>query len=64
MTAEEVTGEDRAALAGELALGLLEGDERADWWEHAVATWPTYAEYQKKTDREIPLLLLELEPEA
>lgn len=38
---------------------LLSGDERADWWEHAVATWPTYGEYQKKTDREIPLFLLE-----
>ena len=38
---------------------LLSGDERADWWEHAVNTWPTYGEYQKKTDREIPLFLLE-----
>ena len=38
---------------------LLEGDERADWWEHAVATWPTYASYQEKTEREIPLFLLE-----
>ena len=38
---------------------ILEGDERADWWQHAVATWPTYASYQEKTDREIPLFLLE-----
>lgn len=38
---------------------LLEGAERADWWELAVATWPTYASYQEKTDREIPLFLLE-----
>ena len=38
---------------------LLSGDERADWWEHAVATWSTYGEYQKKTDREIPIFLLE-----
>ncbi|WP_210439472.1 nitroreductase family deazaflavin-dependent oxidoreductase [Nocardioides xinjiangensis] len=37
----------------------LSGEERADWWEHAVATWPTYASYQEKTDREIPLFLLE-----
>ncbi|RYB94217.1 nitroreductase family deazaflavin-dependent oxidoreductase [Nocardioides oleivorans] len=37
----------------------LSGEERADWWEHAVATWSTYAEYQTKTDREIPLFLLE-----
>jgi F420H(2)-dependent quinone reductase len=38
---------------------VLEGDERADWWQHAVATWPTYASYQEKTDREIPVFLLE-----
>ena len=38
---------------------LLKGEERADWWTHAVATWPTYASYQEKTDREIPLFLLE-----
>ena len=38
---------------------LAEGEERADWWQHAVATWPTYGEYQKKTDREIPVFLLE-----
>lgn len=38
---------------------VLVGEERADWWEHAVATWSTYAEYAKKTDREIPVFLLE-----
>ncbi|PRC46817.1 nitroreductase family deazaflavin-dependent oxidoreductase [Mycobacterium sp. ITM-2017-0098] len=34
------------------------GDEKATWWERAVATWPDYAEYQKKTDREIPVFVL------
>lgn len=38
---------------------LLEGAERAEWWQHAVDTWPTYAKYQVKTDREIPVFLLE-----
>ncbi|QYJ03041.1 nitroreductase family deazaflavin-dependent oxidoreductase [Nocardioides panacisoli] len=38
---------------------LVTGEERAEWWDHAVATWPTYAEYQEKTDREIPVFLLE-----
>jgi len=38
---------------------LLDGDERSDWWAHAVATWPTYGEYQAKTDRQIPVFLLE-----
>ena len=38
---------------------IVQGEERAGWWAHAVATWPTYGEYQKKTDREIPVFLLE-----
>ena len=38
---------------------LLDGDERADWWQLAVDTWPTYASYQQKTDRQIPVFLLE-----
>jgi F420H(2)-dependent quinone reductase len=38
---------------------LVTGDERAEWWDHAVATWPTYGEYQKRTDREIPVFVLE-----
>jgi deazaflavin-dependent oxidoreductase (nitroreductase family) len=37
----------------------LSGDERAVWWERAVAAFPNYAEYQRKTDREIPVFLLE-----
>ncbi|MFI8348008.1 nitroreductase family deazaflavin-dependent oxidoreductase [Streptomyces sp. NPDC085596] len=35
------------------------GDEKAKWWERAVAAYPPYAEYQQKTDREIPLFVLE-----
>jgi F420H(2)-dependent quinone reductase len=34
------------------------GDEKAVWWERAVATWPDYAEYQAKTDRQIPVFVL------
>lgn len=34
------------------------GDEKALWWERAVATWPDYADYQSKTDREIPVFVL------
>ena len=37
----------------------LSGPEREQWWERAVAAFPPYAEYQRKTDRVIPLLLLE-----
>ncbi|MGW1886019.1 nitroreductase family deazaflavin-dependent oxidoreductase [Streptomyces sp. NPDC001970] len=35
------------------------GEEKAQWWARAVETWPDYAEYQKKTDREIPVFVLE-----
>ena len=35
------------------------GEERDAWWERAVAVWPDYAEYQTKTEREIPVFLLE-----
>src|SRR5664279_2327128 len=34
------------------------GDEKAVWWERAVAAWPDYAEYQAKTDRQIPVFVL------
>ncbi|MEU9900799.1 nitroreductase family deazaflavin-dependent oxidoreductase [Streptomyces phaeochromogenes] len=35
------------------------GEEKAQWWERAVAAYPAYADYQKKTDREIPVFVLE-----
>jgi deazaflavin-dependent oxidoreductase (nitroreductase family) len=35
------------------------GEEKALWWERAVATWPDYAKYQEKTDRQIPVFVLE-----
>lgn len=35
------------------------GDERAQWWERAVAAYPSYAEYQTKTDRQIPVFVLD-----
>jgi deazaflavin-dependent oxidoreductase (nitroreductase family) len=38
---------------------LLSGEERTEWWEYAVQTWPTYGTYQTRTEREIPVFLLE-----
>ncbi|MER7726653.1 nitroreductase family deazaflavin-dependent oxidoreductase [Streptomyces sp. NPDC096323] len=35
------------------------GDEKALWWERAVEAYPDYADYQEKTDRQIPVLVLE-----
>ena len=35
------------------------GDEKAAWWERAVAAFPDYADYQRRTDRPIPLFVVE-----
>ena len=35
------------------------GEEKAVWWERAVAAYPPYADYQRKTDRQIPVFVLE-----
>jgi deazaflavin-dependent oxidoreductase (nitroreductase family) len=35
------------------------GEERATWWERSVAAYPPYAEYQTRTDRLIPVFVLE-----
>ncbi|MCK8670850.1 nitroreductase family deazaflavin-dependent oxidoreductase [Rhodococcus sp. HM1] len=37
----------------------VHGDEKAVWWKRAVEAFPAYAEYQKKTDRQIPVFVLE-----
>ncbi|MBB2942728.1 deazaflavin-dependent oxidoreductase (nitroreductase family) [Actinoplanes lutulentus] len=36
----------------------VEGAEREIWWERSVAAYPPYADYQKKTDRLIPVFVL------
>lgn len=36
---------------------LVSGEERAQWWQRAVAVFPPYEEYQNKTDREIPVFV-------
>ena len=37
----------------------VSGQEKAVWWERAVAAYPPYADYQLKTEREIPVFVLE-----
>jgi deazaflavin-dependent oxidoreductase (nitroreductase family) len=38
---------------------VAEGEERERLWAQMVAIWPAYAEYQKKTKRQIPVVVLE-----
>jgi deazaflavin-dependent oxidoreductase (nitroreductase family) len=35
----------------------MSGDERSTWWDRAVEAYPPYAEYQRSTERQIPVLL-------
>jgi len=56
---EEVTIQDGAQPV-EVTVRLLTGPERQTWWDRAVAAYPPYADYQKKTDREIPVFLASL----
>jgi deazaflavin-dependent oxidoreductase (nitroreductase family) len=46
-------GPDRA----EYSVRIVEGDERATWWDRAVQVWPDYADYQTRTDRRIPVFV-------
>jgi deazaflavin-dependent oxidoreductase (nitroreductase family) len=39
------------------------GDEKAEWWARAVAAFPPYAEYQTKTDRQIPVFVATRRPD-
>ena len=43
----------------DMSVRELSGTERAEWWERCVAAFPDYADYQRRTDREIPVFLLE-----
>ncbi len=44
---------------GDFRAREVEGEERRQWWERAVAAFPPYADYQRKTERQIPVLVLE-----
>ena len=43
----------------EVTARQVDGDERALWWDRAVAAYPDYAEYQLRTQRQIPVFVLE-----
>jgi deazaflavin-dependent oxidoreductase (nitroreductase family) len=50
--------QDRATKRDYMAREVT-GDEKALWWGRAVDTWPDYANYQARTDRQIPVFVLE-----
>ena len=46
------------AATGDYEAREVFGEEKASWWRRAVEVWPDYADYQRKTDREIPVFVL------
>jgi deazaflavin-dependent oxidoreductase (nitroreductase family) len=58
---DEVTVQD-GAEPFEAQVRELTGDERAVWWERAVAAYPPYAEYQQRTKRQIPVFVASRRP--
>ncbi len=53
---DEITIQDGAAPF-KAHVRELSGDERGAWWERAVAAYPPYAEYQQRTERQIPVFV-------
>ncbi len=53
-----VTLQDGADVM-ELRAHTADEAERAEWWPRAAAAWPAYDDYQTKTDRQIPVVILE-----
>ena len=53
---DEVTLQD-GPQPFEVSVRQVSGDERANWWERAVAAYPPYADYQKRTERVIPVFV-------
>lgn len=43
----------------DMTVRQVTGDERAAWWDRAVAVYPDYADYAKRTDRQIPVFVAE-----
>jgi len=58
VTHPRVTVQD-GAVKREMIAREVSGAERDEWWERAVAAYPPYADYQKKTTRVIPVFVLE-----
>jgi len=54
-TVELQDGPDRR----DYTVRVVEGAEREEWWKRAVEVWPDYADYQTRTDRQIPVFLAE-----
>ncbi|GMA33418.1 nitroreductase family deazaflavin-dependent oxidoreductase [Litorihabitans aurantiacus] len=59
MLAEPLVELQDGTAKGDYVSREVTGEEKRVWWERSVAAFPTYADYQAGTDREIPVLVLE-----
>jgi deazaflavin-dependent oxidoreductase (nitroreductase family) len=48
-----------ATMVKDVTAREVHGEEKALWWARAVEAFPNYADYQRKTTREIPVFVLE-----
>jgi len=62
MAAPDITLQDGPDVY-EMRAREVQGDEKAEWWARAAAAWPAYEDYRTRTDRDIPVVLLEPRPE-
>jgi deazaflavin-dependent oxidoreductase (nitroreductase family) len=59
LVANPVVEVQDGAATGEYRAREISGEEKAEWWRRAVDAYPPYADYQLKTDRQIPVFVLE-----
>jgi deazaflavin-dependent oxidoreductase (nitroreductase family) len=59
MLADPVVTLQDKAVKKQYRAHTASGAEREQWWARATAVWPDYDTYQTKTDREIPIVILE-----
>lgn len=59
LTANPVVDLQDGTITRDFRARQVEGEERDIWWKRSVAAYPPYANYQKKTDRLIPVFVLE-----
>lgn len=52
----DVTIQDGASPQ-DYTVEIVEGERRQTWWERAVEVFPTYSDYEAKTDRRIPVFV-------
>ncbi len=57
----DVTLQDGATVL-DLRARTASPEEKRHWWPRLTAVWPAYSEYQSKTERDIPVVLLEPTP--